>query len=733
MRIKSVAILLFCGLFAHSVAQEPSKIDSLLSVIVSHQAQDVGSAINAVTNLLDGKKMGEVELLAPKIFEKLSGTASENKMEALLSIGRSYQDRSLTAWAIRFYKEANDQAGNLNSQKYLAFSLRCLAGVYFINEVLPEGLKYSYEASRIFETRRDYSNTALMLYQAVSINYKSGNYNNCVIDFESFLKNYEKVPADSASGDLKFSAMSGWNTVALAHSKMKNWVKSLEAFQRALQFAKESENQFWIALVNGNKGNMLFKMGKPKDAIPFVQEDLRISTAYNQYSSAGFACISLAEIFIELHNTNAAKSLLDSVPRFIGLAKTDRPQLRLYYARAQEKYYSLIKDFEKAHHFLLIQMQLGDSIHNKDQTMQLAQIQTRYNLESKENEIHLLTENNELQRKEIDAQRKLIFGSIVFVFLVVCFLFYFIVSYRKAKKQNDIIAEQRVDIEGKNSELEAQSLTLIKQNEEIEEKNTELEAQSFTLLQQNEIIRRSNQDLESKVSERTSQLQETIQELDTFLYHASHDIRRPIATLLGLENVARAENAESAQLLEHVAITARGMDSMLFKLQMAYRINQPTVDLKKVVLKDVVYEASKKFCDQLKQYNIDFVYEEGDPVSFVTSPSLLMVAFQNLIENAIQFRNPDKETRPWIKISADQSNVLVKITVEDSGIGIDKTHLSQIFDLYYRATDRSKGNGVGLYLTKKSLSKIHGDISAASTFGEGTIFTISIPVDSQNT
>jgi len=155
--------------------------------------------------------------------------------------------------------------------------------------------------------------------------------------------------------------------------------------------------------------------------------------------------------------------------------------------------------------------------------------------------------------------------------------------------------------------------------------------------------------------------------------------------------------------------------------------------LKMVSLKSVIHDASKKFCDQLKKLAIDFVYKESKPISFVTSPSLLIVAFQNLIENAIQFRNPEADARHLIKISAANDNNGVNIKFEDNGIGIDEKYLELIFDLYYRATDRSKGNGVGLYLTKKSLSKIQGDISVASVFGNGTTFTISIRASCQNT
>jgi signal transduction histidine kinase len=107
------------------------------------------------------------------------------------------------------------------------------------------------------------------------------------------------------------------------------------------------------------------------------------------------------------------------------------------------------------------------------------------------------------------------------------------------------------------------------------------------------------------------------------------------------------------------------------------------------------------------------------------------VVFQNLIENSINFRNP--EVSPWIKVSVQSIHNLVNVCYEDNGIGIDAKQLDKIFDLYYRGTDRSRGNGMGLYLTKKSLQKIGGDIVVTSTLGSGTTFTISLPMQIHNT
>jgi signal transduction histidine kinase len=70
-----------------------------------------------------------------------------------------------------------------------------------------------------------------------------------------------------------------------------------------------------------------------------------------------------------------------------------------------------------------------------------------------------------------------------------------------------------------------------------------------------------------------------------------------------------------------------------------------------------------------------------------------------------------------------------KLTVvfRDNGIGISDDYINKIFDMFFRATDRSEGAGLGLYIVKETIDKLHGDIIVESTMGEGTTFKINVP------
>src|ERR1043165_5849516 len=105
------------------------------------------------------------------------------------------------------------------------------------------------------------------------------------------------------------------------------------------------------------------------------------------------------------------------------------------------------------------------------------------------------------------------------------------------------------------------------------------------------------------------------------------------------------------------------MDSMLSKLQMAYLVNRPIDDIDSVDLEKMVVATSSKFDVQFRQSKMDFSFA-GRDVMLTTSPSLLQVAFQNVIENAIHFRRPDEHS--WIKVTVEENKDHINVLFRDN-------------------------------------------------------------------
>jgi PAS domain S-box-containing protein len=228
-----------------------------------------------------------------------------------------------------------------------------------------------------------------------------------------------------------------------------------------------------------------------------------------------------------------------------------------------------------------------------------------------------------------------------------------------------------------------------------------------------------------------SELQETNKELELFIYKASHDIRGPLASIMGLVNVSKMEVKDpvSEKYFDMIDNSVQKLDYTLSELVKAMKIKDVSVFNEKVNFHNLVNDLLKKFTHFPGFRKLDIRQHIHVTGSFYTNRSVLETIMQNLIENAIKYqRTTGNQSFLDINITGNEDKVEIK--VEDNGTGIEDAFKTQVFDMYFKANEGSKGSGLGLYLVKKGVTKLGGEIELKSKLGQGTTFTVSIP--SQN-
>jgi signal transduction histidine kinase len=105
----------------------------------------------------------------------------------------------------------------------------------------------------------------------------------------------------------------------------------------------------------------------------------------------------------------------------------------------------------------------------------------------------------------------------------------------------------------------------------------------------------------------------------------------------------------------------------------------------------------------------------------------MKVVLNNVIGNAMKY-NDSTKAEQRILVTAEKNNNHLKIQIEDNGIGIEPQHLPKVFDMFYRASENSKGSGLGLYIVKETVSTLQGTIEVNSIMGKGSEFVIEIPM-----
>lgn len=254
--------------------------------------------------------------------------------------------------------------------------------------------------------------------------------------------------------------------------------------------------------------------------------------------------------------------------------------------------------------------------------------------------------------------------------------------------------------------------------------------------------------LESKVLERTRALKEEIQirkeaerkikktneelskrnsELDNFVYSVSHDLRAPIASVLGLINLAKQDRNPKMKntYLELINKSALQQDHFIREILDQSRNSRLEVTRDQIFFSDIISEAF----EQLKYTTLDGgdvekIITIDQPKVFYSDRWRLKVILNNLLSNAIRYRNGRD---PVIKISVQMIDRTAHLVVEDNGKGIEKEHLPNLGKMFYRATDDNAGSGLGLYIVKEAIDKLNGNLSIESEVHTGTTVRLTIP------
>ncbi len=298
----------------------------------------------------------------------------------------------------------------------------------------------------------------------------------------------------------------------------------------------------------------------------------------------------------------------------------------------------------------------------------------------------------------------------------------FTYMFEKLKEHDEEIRQQNEEIIQQNEEIASQRDALSKNNQELyfiqqelKKKNTELDI--------------LNNSLDQKVKERTRELTQTNEELDLFIYRASHDLKGPIARLEGLIQLAQMESGEPvAQLyFDKLAINVEEMEHLLDKLMTINVIHQQIRRYRSVDFKQIWQEARQRLEKLIKKTGVPIKLEILYEREFSTDRDLFILIAQNLVENALLYHRPDAQPPPYIKVkfSCTQNHLLLE--VYDNGQGIPTTIQSKIYQMFFRGIEISRGNGLGLYITRKAVDALKGTIELESAVNAYTRFLVKIP------
>lgn len=227
-----------------------------------------------------------------------------------------------------------------------------------------------------------------------------------------------------------------------------------------------------------------------------------------------------------------------------------------------------------------------------------------------------------------------------------------------------------------------------------------------------------------------TELKNTISALELFSYKVAHDVNSPIASILGITDLALNEPNDVNELkmyFELVQERIKQLMDTLDQVNKTLRIQKGNVHLELINFKQIIFDVKKSLA-YLPGYNT-IRFEENVEIiqDFYFDKLIVNSLFQNLIDNAIKYRK-EGQNDSHIKINVSRAdNNFTKIIITDNGIGIVADLQKNIFKLFYRATNQASGSGIGLYTLRYGIEKVGGHIKFESTENIGTTFTIYLP------
>jgi K+-sensing histidine kinase KdpD len=223
-------------------------------------------------------------------------------------------------------------------------------------------------------------------------------------------------------------------------------------------------------------------------------------------------------------------------------------------------------------------------------------------------------------------------------------------------------------------------------------------------------------------------LEEANQELKTFIYRASHDIRGPICSLKGLINVSRDESKTGnvQELINYMDKGVNKLDDIIMHLIGTLELKDKVISKEPINLEELINDLLKGYKKFEPFKKVKVTVSNKSKQNFVSDRNLLTVILNNILENAFQYHNYGIED-PFVKIEISDMPEGVLFSITDNGLGIRSELQHKVFEMFFRGNERAMGAGLGLYLTKIAVTKLEGRIELNSIENQGTSVHVVIP------
>jgi signal transduction histidine kinase/Tfp pilus assembly protein PilF len=565
--------------------------------------------------------------------------------------------------------------------------LNNLALAYSFLAKYDEALKLHFETLQMREADKEYDAISTSLNNIGLVNFKMKNYKEALI---YYLRAIETSKQSGSSQDLEMY----YTNTGLCYNQLKEYQVALKYFDDALNLCgKECIPRLKVD-ANFGKGVAHYRLKDYALSRGYFNQSLEVAKTIPNNRFIAENLIYLAHINVSENKVDDAIPLLSECERLAKEGGYNELLIESY--REFANVYSHKKEFQNASVYKDKYIQLKDSIYNEKLITNIAKVQTQY---AERENIKTIADNQAVIRQ----QRYLNIAIAIIAILAGLLILVLQRSNRVSKQVNAQLSEAKETIQQQNKLLEIKNKDL---DREVEKKTADLERVNISLKQVND-------------------------ELDNFIYKTSHDIRGPLASLKGMCNVALMDVTDEVALdyLRKLDATAERLNSILTRLLIINQINNSKLSLNRIdfnrIINDIILLEKKKGLPS--KIEIRKKISDGPEIFIQSDRELVRIVLENLIDNAIKFYNDSDRVNSFVEINICNTAEGVKARVIDNGIGISESNPGKLFQMFFRASERSEIGGIGLYIVKTATAKIGGKVGLLTTPEGYTEFYVLFP------
>jgi len=572
----------------------------------------------------------------------------------------------------------------LNNEKGIAIALNGIGVIHYDQGRLEEALNYYLRSLDIKEKGDD-------LYAIAMTVNNIGNVHKDLGNFEKSREYYNRSLEMKEQIDDKYGTAMTLNNIGLLHSDHKKYSKALEYYEKSLVIKEEIDDLHGLAMTINNIGLVYEHLEEWDKALESYGRSIQLKEQINDQFGLAMTLINTGAVYKNMGDFTTAIEYLEKALH-IAIAISSEAQKRDVYLRLSETYEAMGNGISSLEYYKLFTA-IKDNMINEAGMKRIAEMEAIYENKKNQQKIQHLTKEKQLQTATSKKDRIIIYAFTGGFILIALLSFYLFKNYRQKQKVNEQLKDR------------------------VELKDLEL----------SDIIKQLKQEIEEH--KKTQKKLETINaELNNFMYRSSHDLKGPLASIIGITNAVRQGHFEKERHdhLELITQSANRLNIILDTLLEATRVTHSKIEVSLIEFDDFIKKIVKSLenAEYSKHITVEIAANEG--LRFYSDKNLLNTVMQNLIDNAMKYKNPSIED-PYVKIKAEKQGNGIRIIVSDNGQGIPEDQQTKVFDMFVRANLESEGTGLGLYIVKKTIDKLRGTITLKSEEGIGTTFNIVLP------